>query len=261
MSTSVVTPFRPRLIFLRGLIWSLIGLIYAPLFASLHTLFHGLGLGHGAMIPAAALAGSVGAAFYGGRQVALAGTVVGVLIATAILLVLPGEIGLWQVAVPAAGVGAVLGGFVRFPHRCSMQVPAKVMAGMGAGAIGATLLALVEPLHTQDFHITGTSAFLVAVNGVLYVATVSWWIRLVRFGRGRPCHVVAALVIALLAATAAGSVWVVAAPLIGAVDHAARTTLAVIHQQVPLALLGGMLGGAVGGATLEAFGFKWVHDA
>lgn len=260
MSTSVLVPSHSRLVFLRGLIWSLIGLIYAPLFAGMHVIFHGQGFGHAALIPAAALAGGVGAAFYGARQVALVGTVVGVVVATTVLFVIPGIVPLWQVTLPAAAVGAALGGVVRFPDRCSVNVPGKTLAGLMTGAACGALLALAEPWHPQDFHIMGTLAFLVSVNGVLYVASVRWWMGLTRCNRGQPCNLIEALVIAALAATAAGALWAVAGPLIGAVDHTARATLDIIHQQVPLAILGGMLGGGVGGAVLEAFGFSWVHD-
>jgi hypothetical protein len=260
MSTSTLTPSRPRMIFLRGLIWSLIGLIYAPLFSGLHVAFHAVGFGHAALIPAAALSGAVGAAFYGARQVAIAGTAIGVVVASVVLLARPGIIPLWQVMVSAAAVGAVLGAIVRFPDRCSLKVPGKTLAGLVTGGACGLLLALAEPLHPEEFHITGTLAFLVAVNGVLYVATVRWWTGLAEINRGRACNLIESLVVAVLAATAAGAVWAVGGPLIGAVDFGSRGVLDVIHQQVPLAILGGLLGGGVAGALLEAFGFGWVND-
>jgi len=249
------------MIFLRGLIWSLVGFIYAPLFAGLHVVFHAMGLAHWGLVPAAALSGAVGAAFYGARQVALAGTAVGVLVASTILLCVPGTIPLWQVMLPSAVTGAALGGIVRFPDRCSLKVPGKTLAGLATGTACGILLAVAEPLHPREFHIFGTLAFLTAVNGVLYVATVNWWLGLTRLNRGQPCNLIEALVIAVLAALSAAGIWSVAGPLVGAVDHVARGMLEIIHEQVPMAIAGGMLGGAVAGALLEAFGFAWVHDA
>lgn len=260
MSTPTLTPSRSRMIFLRGLIWSLIGLIYAPLFAALHVAFHALGFGHAALIPAAALSGAVGAAFYGARQVALAGTAIGVLVASAVLLALPGTIPLWHVTLAAGAVGAALGALVRFPDHCSLKVPGKTLAGLATGGACGLLLALAEPLHPEEFHITGTLAFLVGVNGVLYVATVRWWAGLAKINRGRSCNLIEALVVSVLAAAAAGAVWAVGGPLTGAVDYGSRGILDVVHQQVPLAMVGGLLGGGVAGALLEAFGFSWVHD-
>jgi hypothetical protein len=249
-----------RLIFIRGLIWSVIGLIYAPLFAGLHVVFQGVGLRQGAFVPAAALAGMVGAAFYGARQVALAGTLVGLAVASLVLFVVPGDVGFWQVTLSAAATGAVLGWLVRFPDRCSLQVPAKALAGLITGAACGALLALVEPLHPNNFHISGAVAFLVSVNGMLYVATLGWWVEQARISRRRACNLVESLVIAMLAATAAASLWAVAGPLIGAVDTRFSSLLDAMLNLMPMAMAGGVIAGAVTGALLQAFGFRWAHE-
>ena len=250
----------PRLIFLRGLIWSIIGLIYAPLFACLDLVFQGLGLEHGSFIPAAAIAGLVGAIFYGARQVAIIGVVIGLLVATLAFFSIPGHLGIWQVALPAAAVGAGLGWLVRFPDRCSLQVPGKALAGLMTGAVCGLVLAFAQPLHPERFHVTGVVAFLVSVNGILYVATLAWWVRRARIGRGRSCNLVESLVIGVLAAAAAASLWVVAGPLIGAVDGRYGPLLDAMLAQVPVAMLAGATAGALTGALLQAFRFRWVHD-
>ena len=77
MSTTLPAS-RTSLVFVRGLVWAIIGLIYAPLFTALFVLFQAMGLGHWAFAPAAAIAGAVGAAFYSAREVALIGAVIGV---------------------------------------------------------------------------------------------------------------------------------------------------------------------------------------
>jgi len=259
MSSSLVAS-RPRLIFLRGLIWSLIGLIYAPLFACLYVVFQGIGLGNAAFVPAAAVAGAVGATFYGARQVALAGTLIGLLVATLLFSTVPGIVSFWLVALTAAVVGGGLGWLVRFPDRCSLHVPGKAMAGLMTGAVCGALLALAEPLHPQNFHMSGAVAFMVSVNGVLYVSTIGWWVRQAAVRRGRACNLVESLVIALLAATAAASLWAVAGPIVGAVDGRFEPLLSAMLTHVPSALVGGLVGGAVTGATLQAFGLPWVHD-
>ena len=68
LSSPSVRSSRAHLVAVRGLVWGLVGLIYAPLFLGLLTIFRELGLGHAAFIPAAVLASAVGAAFYGARQ-------------------------------------------------------------------------------------------------------------------------------------------------------------------------------------------------
>lgn len=258
--THVSAAPRRRNIFLRGLIWSLIGLIYAPLFTGLRVLFQGLGWEHAAFAPAAALAGAAGAAFYGARQVALAGTALGLVVASVLFFVVPGTVGLWPVVLSAALVGALLGAIARFPDRCSFSVPGKTLAGLVTGAACGGFMALVEPMHPQHFHIIGAVAFLVSVNGVLYVATVPWWVRRTGLNRGQACNLIEALVISGLAALAAGSLWVVSGPLIGVVEEPYLDLIATMHRDIPLAVVGGMLGGAVAGALLEAFRFRWVHD-
>jgi hypothetical protein len=248
------------MIFLRGLVWALIGLIYAPLFTGFHVLCLGAGLGHAAFIPAAALAAAVGAAFYGARQVALTGTVIGLAVAALVFAAAPGLVSLWEVALWAALTGVAFGVVVRFPDRCSLHIPGKALTGLLTGVACGTLLALVEPLHPANFHITGVVAFMVSVNGVLYVATVPWWVRVAVINRGQPCNLIEALVIAVLAAAAAGSLWVFAGPMIGVVHESYHAALDAMLGLIPSALAGGFLGGAVTGVLLEAFGFRWVHD-
>ena len=85
---------RAAMIFLRGLIWSLIGLIYAPLFLGLLAIFRDLGFCHAAFVPAAALASTAGAIFYGARQVGVAGTMIGLAITSVVLVSKPDVLGL-----------------------------------------------------------------------------------------------------------------------------------------------------------------------
>jgi hypothetical protein len=249
-----------HLIFVRGLVWGLVGLIYAPLFVALLATFRELGLGHAAFIPAAALASAVGAAFYGARQVAMVGTIMGVTLASVLLLTMPQSVGLWGVVGLATLAGAGIGWWVDFPDRCSLQVPAKVIAGLTTGALCGGLLALVEPLHPFTFGAAGTLAFLVSANGVLYVATVPWWAGLASRQGRRRCDIVEAAVVALLAGLVAGGLWLGTAPIVGGAASSLSLAMANLGNDLPAALFGGVLGGVIGGTLLEAFGFRWVHD-
>ena len=258
---SVSSWSRWRLIVLRGLVWSLIGLIYAPLFAGMRILLQDAGLGHLAYVPAAAIAGAAGAAFYGAREVAILGTLVGMAVTTVLILTLPAPVGIWPIVLASLAVGVVVGLPIRFPRPCSANVPGKIMAGLAAGIAAGTLLALAEPLHASNFEIAAVVAFLVAVNGVLYVASVRWWVARASLVRGRrPCNLIEAGVIGLLAACAAAGLWPVAAPLMHALEPSLTPMVDAIHAAIPSAITGGMVGGAVGGAMLEAFRFQWVHD-
>jgi hypothetical protein len=253
-------PSRIRLIFLRGLVWGLIGLIYAPLFLGLLAIFCDLGLGHAAFVPAAALASAAGATLYGARQVALAGTAIGLIVASLVLLTSPEALGLWGAVGLAVLVGAALGWWVDFPERCSLQVPAKAVAGLTAGALCGGALALAESLHPFEFRAASTLAFLVSVAGVLYVATVTWWVRRATAGGNRYCDLIEIAVVALLAGLGSGGLWLGAAPLMGLGESGLSAAMANLEAELPLAMVGGVLGGAVAGVLLEAFGFRWVHD-
>lgn len=244
---------------LRGIVWGLVGLIYAPLFAVLRILFYQLGLAGVAVVPAAALAGGVGAAFYGARQIPLLATLVGLAVGALCMQFVP-TLTLFGLVGVTAISGFAVGLVVRFPERCSRHVPGKVLAGLVTGSICGSALAAVEPFHPTPFHTTGIVAFLVAVNGVLYVATVRKWVRLTTTRSSRICNVVEALVIACLAVLAAVALWIVAGPMIGIVDARYLPTLDAIQQEVPDAVIGGLIGGGVTGTLLQAFRFRWVHD-
>ncbi len=257
MSTTLATS-RASLVFVRGLIWAIIGLIYAPLFTALFVLLEAMGLGHWAFAPAAAIAGAVGAAFYSAREVALVGAVIGLITTTILFMMTPGTVALWQVSLSAAVAGALLGRVTRFPERCALQAPGKAVAGLVSGLICGALLAVVELIHPLNFNITAIVAFLVSVNGTSYTATVGWWLRQAKVKGGKPCQVIEALVIGMVATVAAGSLWVFGGPLIGAVDGGNYALVHSMMMFMPGAMFGGLVAGAVTGALLEAFDFDWM---
>jgi hypothetical protein len=251
-----------RMALLRGIVWGLIGMIYAPLFTGLAELFQGLGFGHGTYIAAAALAGAVGAALYGAREVALIATGIGVLVGVLVLMLFAAQIAVFHVVLVAAAVAGLVGLTVSFPARCSRHVPGKTIAGLATGALCGGFLALVEPFHPNPFSSFAVLAFLVSVNGVLYVSTVRWWLSLSHrlHCESRPCYVIESLVMATLAGLAAGSVWMMIGPLIDFEAGLWQSASAAMHEGIPMAILGGLFGGALAGMLLELFRFSWVHD-
>jgi hypothetical protein len=251
-----------RMALLRGIVWSLIGMIYAPLFTGLAELFQGLGFGHGTYIVAAALAGAVGAALYGAREVALIATGIGVLVGVFVLILFGEQLAVLHLVLIAAAVAGLVGLTVSFPARCSRHVPGKTMAGLATGAFCGGFLALVEPFHSNPFSSFAVLAFLVSVNGVLYVTTVRWWLSLSRrlHCESRPCYVIESLVMATLAGVAAGSVWMMIGPLIDIESGLWQSASAAMHDRIPMAMVGGMFGGGIAGMLLEFFRFSWVHD-
>ena len=251
---------RAAMIFLRGLIWSLVGLIYAPLFLGLLAIFRNLGFCHAAFVPAAALASTAGAIFYGARQVGVVGTMIGLAITSVVLVTKPDVLGLWGTVGLAAVAGAVIGWWIKFPERCSLQVPAKAVAGLTTGALCGGIMALAESLHPFDFRAASSLAFLVSVNGILYVSTVSWWVRRAAARGNRSCDDIEVIVVALMAGLAAGGLWIGAAPLIAISAAGLDVALVDLETDLPLAVFGAVFGGALAGILLEAFKFRWVHE-
>jgi hypothetical protein len=256
------SPHRLGMVLIRAVVWGMIGLVYTPLFLGLTALMTGAGLERGAYVAAAALAGAAGAALYGGREVAILGTGIGVGVGWLSLLLGAQLIGFGGTAVAAAAVAGAVGLSPIFSARCARHVPGKVLAGLVGGALCGAVLAIAEPLHPRPFSIFAVLAFLVSVNGVLYVSTVGRWVGLTRRLGARTglCVPMEALVIAVLAGLTAGSVWVMVGPLFGPTPGLIHEAGNLVYGHLPMALLGGIFGGALAGALLELFGFAWVHD-
>lgn len=253
---------RWRLAFLRAIIWSLIGMIYAPLFIGLLSLARGAELGVFSYVLAAALAGGAGAVLYGARELALISTVIGAATGVALLILMPGQATLTNAVVIASILAATIGLTLSFPRRCTRHVPGKLLAGLLTGALVGAVLAIAEPLHSAPFSTFSTVLFLASVNGILYAGTVRGWIRLSRrIGlESRPCDLIEATTMAILAAIAAGSVWMVVAPLMGLDPGFWQLASLSMHDAMAPAFMGGLLGGAMAGLLLELFRFPWVHD-
>jgi hypothetical protein len=251
-----------RLIFLRAIIWGLVGLLCAPLFIGLSAMFKHLGAGLAAYIAAAALTGGAGAALYTGREVALLGTGVGVGAGVLSLMLGPHLVS-FQHAVLIAGVIAALIMFHPvFQARCIPQLPTRVMAGVTTGALCGAALGVAEPLHPAPISTFAVLSFLVSVNGVLYVASLGPLLSVTRRMHLTflPCNWVEALVAGPLAAIAAGSVWIMAGPFLGEHGQLLQATSDAVYRQLPMALLGGIFGGGLAGGLLGVFGFPWVHE-
>ncbi|NEX20661.1 hypothetical protein G3480_10120 [Thiorhodococcus mannitoliphagus] len=261
-SRPVSSASRVRLAFMRAIVWSLIGMIYAPLFTGLLELMSGAGLGVSAYPLASGLAAGAGAVLYGARELALLSTGIGAVAGVAVLILLSEGATLTNVVVVASVLAAAVGLTVAFPRRCSRHVPGKLLAGLSSGAFGGVVLAVVEPLHPAPFSTFVILAFLVSVSGVLYVGSVRAWVRISRRLRleSRPCYLIEAAVMAILAGIAAGSVWMVAAPLLGAEGGLPQLAAVTMHHEIQTAVVGGLLGGGLAGFLLEIFRFSWVHD-
>ena len=232
-------------------------MIHAPLFVLLQQLLTPVLSGY-ATVLAASVAGAIGAAFYGARQLALAASLVGVLGATLLLVLVGQQPHAWLVVALAAALGLIAGVAVDFPHRCTLNIGRKFLVGGGVGALAGGVLLGVDLFAGFSLPITAAVAFLVSVTGVLYVTVLDLWRDASGSGRPRFCSLTESAAIAVIASFVASSL--VAFAGIFAEEPPGALTEALIRgaPQLPLAFLGGMTAGAVTGGLLELFEFAWV---
>jgi hypothetical protein len=259
MSTARATTVSPVL--MRAMVWSLIGLIYAPLFVVMQQLLSPA-LPHAAPVLSAATAGAIGATFYGARQLALAASLIGVGCGTAVLLIAGPAPAWWLLVAVAAGTGLATGVMVRFPHRCTLNIGRKFLIGGSVGALAGAVLLALNLLLSAALPVAASVAFLVSVNGVLYVAALDAWRSLRRDARPRFCDLTEGAVIAVIALFIAASMTAFAGIFAddGQAGGLTRAMLVAIDR-VPFAVLGGVTAGAITGGLLELFEFNWVDDA
>jgi hypothetical protein len=248
--------FRMSAVLVRAAVWSLIGMIFAPLYLVLAE-FLAPTLGASAGPAAAALSGGIGAAFYGARQLALIGSLIGTGCA-ALAVAGPGaDVSPWALSLAALAVSIGVGFLVRFPRRCTADVGVKALAGLAMGGISGLLLFLAERLTGLLLPAPAAVAFLVSVTGVLYVAVLA--ARPARPAvRGRFCDLSEGLVLATIAVVAANGLTAFAGIFDLQGTGAFTATLLRVTEQLPAGVLAAMFAGAVAGGLLEVFEFDWV---
>jgi hypothetical protein len=249
-------PYQLSPVLIRAGVWSLIGMIYAPLYLVLSELLSAP-LGVLAMPAAAGIAGGIGAAFYGARQLALTASVIGTGLAVLGMAMVGPNVSPWLLSLAALVVSLAVGFLVRFPCRCTANVGLKVAAGLSMGALAGGLLLTADLLAGVRLPAPAAVAFLVSVTGVLYVSVL-----LARPARptqrGRFCDLNEGLIIAIIAAVAANGLTAFAG--IFAIGEASVLTMPLLRasELLPAALLAAMFAGAVAGGLLEVFEFDWV---
>jgi hypothetical protein len=246
-------------VLLQGIGWGMVGLVYAPLFIALLELFTLMGLGSWAYVPAAAFAGAAGAALYGSMPIAIIGTLTGIFSVSAYMMVLGGQIGLLRAAGVGGVFGTIVGIFVKFPARFSQGVPAKSIVGLLTGLTAGLLVSVSAVVFGDALDLRVAVAVLVAVNGILYVAAVRQLVGSIQ--SHLPRTLIEAVVCGVLSATAGAAIWLVGGPILRVVDPSYHQVINHILEQIPLAAVGGIIGGAIAGALLEAMGVKALHDS
>ncbi len=250
----IVSENRFGMALVRGVLWGMVGAVYAALFVALWQVFSFHGLGTYAFFLAATLAGAAGAAVYGSMQAAIIGTVTGIVASTAYMVTASKQVALWEVVLVAAAAGALLGGVFRLPAHFTRGAPAKALAGLGAGAFAGLVVALFKWGLPALSDIRIIAGLLVVATGIVYVSSVNWWVNSIE--PRIPRFFLNALVSAVVSAIVGGSVWILGGPVVGVVGLAHDELLQMVRALSPSAMVGGAIAGAASGALLELFGFE-----
>jgi hypothetical protein len=239
----------------RALIWALAGALFGGVFAGL-----GAALSQASLSPwlvfmvSAGVGGAITASFFGAMQVALIGTMVGVLTAIGYLVTMEGSSRLAAVMGVAAVAGAIAGMLWSTDEAMRKRPLGQIATGLISGLIAGPatfFLANVAGILQQAVLV---AALAVAFVGILYIISSRWvlalcsdWITTKLSGP---------LVAAINAIAVAACMWLVASTAMGIAGSAEAASLDRILIEIPLGLLGGALGGAAGGALLEVAGME-----
>jgi hypothetical protein len=243
---------------LRGVIWGFVGGIYASLFIGFLELFQFSGFSFWSLVLAGSLAGAVGAAFYGAMQIAIMGTLAGVIATFGYLVTYSANVqplAVWIVAsVAGLSLGAVFGAMHVFLVKGALS---KMLSGLVGGSFAGLVLWGVTLLLPEPLPVGVLVGLLVPITGYVYVAVSD---RVESLCSGRiPDPIVGGLVAGSLAGVVGTSVWAVGGSATGSVDPAFRTAIDHALSQVPVAILGGAVGGIVAGSLLEVLGMQPKH--
>lgn len=232
-------------------------MIYAPVYVVLRELLTPSLAGFAGVLAAAA-AGGIGAAFYGARQLALTASVIGICSALLMLMTIGPQVAPWLIAGVAIVLSLIAGAAVDFPSRCTARVGLMILIGGGMGAFAGALLLAADRLVAIALPTAAAVALLVSVTGVLYVAGMNLRGLQRRPGRSRFCSLTEGIVIALIAVVVANSMAAFAGLFADDGSGPLTRALLLTADYLPVAVLGGMIAGAITGGLLELFEFEWV---
>ena len=252
MPTAVTGRFEEVVV--RSMIWGIVSGIFGAFFVGFREALVSFGAGDTAVIPAAALAGSVGAAFYGSLRVALLGTLSGLAAGIAYFFITDTpEYG--QLALISGVLGLGVGFIYGLLNPSVSGALMKALTGLTAGALAGSLLWLLIDLGFAlgDPVVSG---LLAPLTGVFYVIGIFQVVD--RLECKLPLPLVGALVACVLSIIFAGSIWVVHNALLEAVDAAT-----IQNQNGSLtAILGcvtcAIIGGAIAGGSFSLLGLPWL---
>lgn len=249
---------KPVEVIFTGLIWAYMGIIFGTVFVGLVRFFEQLSWPVLAEIPAAALAGAIGAVFYGSMQLTVFAAMAGTLASFGFLALAPGPVH------PLHMLGAsALGGFLvgaaygqGFKNSRVYRADAKIVAGLCAGIISSALLSALF-IVAGRLPLWATTMFLCGATGFTYSLIVPGLIK--RLHDLLPPAGDGAVVGAGVAGFVGLMIWVMVAELDSQYTGPYTVLAHNFLERLPEAAGGAALGGAVAGIVVAITG-KGAQD-
>lgn len=243
-------------IFVRAIIWAFVGSIFGGLYIGFISMLESLELGHLVIVPAAAFAGAVGAAFYGSFQVAIIGTLAGSVSGIG-YMVAAENLQMNELAIVSLFAGVVAGFLYGNTHNAVSGALMKALTGLIAGTIaGLTLWLITLGGFAPNSYVTG--AFLVPITGALYIVGILSIISNLQCKL--PLPLVGAVVAGALSVVVAGSIWSVNEAVLTSYEVTAVANSQIDFTQIIGSVLGGATGGLIAGGIYAWLGFFWLRS-
>ena len=241
-------------IFIRAIIWGFVGSIFGGLYIGFTSMLEPLALGHLVVVPAAAFAGAVGAAFYGSFQVAIIGTLAGSISGIGYMVVAD-NLQMNEMAIVSLLAGIVAGFLYGNTHDAVSGALMKALTGLIAGAIAGYILWVVTSVGVI-FNSYVTGALLVPVTGTFYIYGIFQIIN--KLECKLPLPLVGSVVAGALSLVVASSIWTVHEAVLTSYEVTAPSIEQVGFKQIMGAILGGATGGLIAGGLYAWAGVKWL---
>ena len=239
----------------KSVIWAFSGALFGGFFAGMLNFLLIVDISPWlALILASALSGMIISAFFGSMLVALGGTLTGILTAISYQILFAGyEQPLLLLGI-ALVLGFIAGSFFTKREIRDSQPLAQAGAGLMAGLVsGPVLFLIVSSLSLLGNHWVVT-AIAVSLVGLCYVYLIKH--RLAILGSSLALEIGGPLVCGLIAVAVASVFWIIGESYLTVPELGQISRYQGVLDAAPLGLLGGIVGGAFGGAMLEILGIR-----
>ncbi|MDJ0863951.1 MAG: hypothetical protein QNJ87_05700 [Gammaproteobacteria bacterium] len=209
------------------------------------------------LVPTGAVAGAVVVSFFSAKRVALVGAAVGSIASLIYVIASPVPPSPWHVLAACGALGLLAGvptsQLVERRQGTTLIVGSGLVMGAAAGG-GVGAIVFVWPVLEHVVVIT----FLMALLFIMLVQPFIYRFG-PRFKRLLPHWLGIGLVAGTIAAVVGVGMWMLAVTRSFGVDPELKDAVQAMLEHVPLAGLGGLLGGAAAGAVLELLQVKQLE--